>query len=250
MFQGFYNLTSGMMVQSQKLDVISNNMANAKTPGYKADTYLGRNFREEMMLRTGNVDKAEPRQLGVVSMAKVGDSMNVSFEEGAPEQTDGNLDFAINGNGFFKIAVPGGGFCYTRNGSFSVDQEGMLTLNGVGRVQGQGGDIYLDSDAIDMDAAGILYDQFGEEIDGIEIVYFADYAQLLKGENSTFITNQQELLVENPKVMKGYLEQSNVDVLKETTDMIASQRSIQGAAQLLKMYDTIMGKAVTEIGKV
>lgn len=78
MFQGFYNLTSGMMVQSQKLDVISNNMANIKTPGYKSDTYLGRNFREEMMLRTGNVDKAEPRQLGVVSMAKVGDSMNVS----------------------------------------------------------------------------------------------------------------------------------------------------------------------------
>ena len=108
----------------------------------------------------------------------------------------------------------------------------------------------MDSDAIDMDAAGILYDPFGEEIDGIEIVDFADYAQLLKGEDSTFITNQQELLVENPKVMKGYLEQSNVDVLKETTDMIASQRSIQGAAQLLKMYDTIMGKAVTEIGKV
>ena len=72
----------------------------------------------------------------------------------------------------------------------------------------------------------------------------------MKGEDSTFTTNQQELLVENPKVMKGYLEQSNVDVLKETTDMIASQRSIQGAAQLLKMYDTIMGKAVTEIGKV
>ena len=243
MFQGFYNLTSGMMVQSQKLNVISNNMANAKTPGYKADTYLGRNFREEMILRTGNVDKGGSRQLGAVSMAKVGDSANVSFEEGAPEQTDGNLDFAINGNGFFKIAVPGGGFCYTRNGSFSVDQEGMLALNGVGRVQGQGGDIYLDSDAIDMDAAGILYDPFGEEIDD-------DYAQLLKGEDSTFTTNQQELLVENPKVMKGYLEQSNVDVLKETTDMIASQRSIQGAAQILKMYDTIMGKAVTEIGKV
>ena len=167
MFQGFYNLTSGMMVQSQKLNVISNNMANAKTPGYKADTYLGRNFREEMILRTGNVDKGGSRQLGAVSMAKVGDSAIVSFEEGAPEQTDGNLDFTINGNGFFKIAVPGGGFCYTRNGSFSVDQEGMLALNGVGRVQGQGGDIYLDSDAIDMDAAGILYDPFGEEIDGI-----------------------------------------------------------------------------------
>ena len=250
MFQGFYNLTSGMLVQSYKLDTISNNMANVKTPGYKSDTYLGRNFREEMMYRNGNINKADARQVGPVSMAKVGDSTNVSFEAGAPEQTDGNLDFAIQGDGFFKIALPGGGFRYTRNGAFSVDEEGFLVRRGVGRVQGEGGDIYLESDAIDLDGSGIIYDEFGEELDALVIVDFEDYAQLVKEEDSTFTTTQQERLVETPQVMKGYLEQSNVDILKETTEMIASQRSIQGAAQILKMYDTIMGKAVTEIAKV
>lgn len=250
MFQGFYNLASGMLTNHKNLSVISNNLINIKTPGYRADTYVARTFQDEVFYRMGNMNRSAQEPIGTISMARVGDGTVTDFEKGGQEQTDGNLDFSISGDGFFKIALNQGGFAYTRNGSFSVDDEGALVLSGMGRVQGSAGDIFLDSDAIGMDAAGVLYDEFGDEIDQFSVVDFDDYGTLVKGEHATFTTNQAEQEVENPGVTQGYLEQSNVDFVKETGSMMETQRSIQSAAQILKMYDSMMAKAVTEISKV
>lgn len=250
MFQGFYNLTSGMLTQHKNLNVISNNLVNIKTPGYRADTYVARTFGEEMFYRMGNENRTNQEPVGTVSMARVSDQTVTNYEPGYMEQTDGNLDFAIGGDGFFKIALDRGGYAYTRNGAFSVDEDGVLVLSGVGRVQGDGGDIILDSDRVTVGSDGMLYDANGEEVDQLELVDFADYNQMAKGQNSAFTTNQAEQEVENASVSQGYLENSNVNMMKETTSMMESQRSIQSAAQILKMYDTMMGKAVSEIGRV
>lgn len=250
MFQGFYNLSSGMMTQHKNLAVISNNLVNVKTPGYRSDTYLAKTFQDEVFYRMGNVDKSSQEPIGTVSMAKVSDGTATNFEEGGEEQTGGNLDFALSDKGFFKIRLPQGGFAYTRNGSFTLDDEGALTLPGVGRVQGEDGDIYLTSDAIHTDSAGTIYDEYGEAQDSFTLVDFSDYGQLVKGENGSFTTALPEQEAPSVSVSQGYVEQSNVDMLKETTAMMESQRSIQNAAQILKMYDAMMGKAVTEIGKV
>lgn len=250
MFQGFYNLTSGMMTQHKNLSVVSNNLVNIKTPGYRADTYVARTFQEEMFYRMGNMDRKNQEAVGTISMARVGDETVTNHEAGYMDQTDGNLDFAIMGNGFFKVAMNQGGFAYTRNGSFSVDEEGALVLSGVGRVQGESGDVFLDTDAVSIDSTGALYDENGEELDHLVLVDFENYNQLMKGENSIFTTNQQENEAENVSVSQGYLEGSNVDMMKEASTMMQSQRSIQSAAQILKMYDTMMGKAVSEIGRV
>lgn len=247
MFQGFYNLSSGMMTQHKNLAVISNNLANVKTPGYRSDTYLAKTFQDEVFYR---MDKNGQEPVGTVSMAKVSDTTATDFEEGGQEQTGGNLDFALSGKGFFKIRLPQGGYAYTRNGSFTLDDEGALTLPGVGRVQGEDGDIFLMSDAIHTDSAGTIYDEYGEAQNSFILVDFSDYGQLVKGENASFTTGLPELEAPDASVTQGYVEQSNVDSLKETTAMMESQRSIQNAAQILKMYDAMMGKAVTEIGKV
>lgn len=250
MFQGFYNLASGMLTQHKNLAVISNNLVNVKTPGYRSDTYLARTFQDEVFYRMGNVDRNAQEPIGSVSMARVSDSTATDFIEGGQEQTGGNLDFALGGKGFFKIRLFNGGFAYTRNGAFSMDQEGALTLPGVGRVQGEDGDIFLLSDAIHTDSAGGIYDEYGEEQNSFTLVDFGDYGKLIKGDNAAFTTGEPELEAPSVNVTQGYLEQSNVDALKETTSMMESQRAIQNAAQLLKIYDGMMGKAVTEIGKV
>lgn len=250
MFQGFYNLASGMLTQHKNLEVISNNMANVKTPGYRSDTYLARTFQDEVFYRMGNVNRRGQEPIGTISMARISDSTATDFGEGGQEQTEGNLDFALGGKGFFKLRLPQGGFAYTRNGSFTLDDEGALVLPGVGRVQGEDGDIFLLSDAIHTDSAGGIYDEYGEEQNSFILVDFDDYGRLIKGDNASFTTGQPEQEAPGANVTQGYLEQSNVDMLKETTSMMESQRSIQNAAQILKMYDGMMGKAVTEIGKV
>ena len=249
MFQGFYNLTSGMMVQSQKLDVISNNMANAKTPGYKADTYLGRNFREEMMLRTGNVDKAELRQLGVVSMAKVGDSMNVSFEEGAPEQTDGNLDFAINGKGFFTVRDNEGNLFYTRDGAFKVNRDGYLvTSSGYSVLNSNNQPIYVGNNSVSVDTNNNVVLSSGA-VHRFNIVDFQDYNSLNKV-GSNLYTGEGATATNNYTVKNMQIEGSNVDIIQSTADLMSNLRAFEANQKVVQIMDSTLSKIANEIGTV
>ena len=137
MYQGFYNLTSGMLTQNRNLNVISNNMVNIQTPGYKRDKMVSTTFQEEMLYRTGKRYKDNKEPMATTSKIRTADRTYVNYEQGSFDVTDGIYDFALGGEGFFCIDTPTG-VRYTRNGSFSVDDEGYLTLNGMGRVQGVG----------------------------------------------------------------------------------------------------------------
>ena len=138
MYQGFYNLTSGMLTQSRNLNVISNNMVNIQTAGYKRDKMVSTTFQEEMLYRTGKRYKENPEPMATTSKIRAADRTYVNYEQGSFDSTDGVYDFALTDRGFFCIDTPQG-IRYTRNGSFSVDDEGFLSLNGMGRVQGRDG---------------------------------------------------------------------------------------------------------------
>lgn len=154
MYQGFYNLTSGMLTQSRNLNVISNNMVNVQTSGYKRDTMVTSTFQEEMLYRTGRHNKGNPTPLSVTSKIKTASRTYVDYDQGSFEQTDGIYDFAIGGSGFFCIQTPAGER-YTRNGSFAVDEEGYLTLPEAGRVLSEDGQpIRIDDENFSVDAGG------------------------------------------------------------------------------------------------
>ena len=247
MFQGFYDLTSGMLTQNRNLNVISNNISNLSTPGYKSDTMVSTTFQQELFYRNGNVDKTQ-NQVGNINMIRVPSETITNYEKGNLVTTGNSLDFAITGQGFFHIATAGGD-AYTRNGSFYIDNEGYLALKGAGRVQGTGGDIYLDNDNIRFDGAGGIYDSEGEILDNLEIVDFDNYTDLVKQENGLFTTNAQSTEVETPQLLNKALELSNASPVQQMQDMIASQRSLQSASQILKIYDQVMAKATTEIAR-
>ena len=88
MFQGFYNLTSGMITQNRNRNVVSNNIANVLTPGYKKDTMVSSTFREELVSRTGNIDKDNPEGLGDASRFRSALETITDYEQGALEITD------------------------------------------------------------------------------------------------------------------------------------------------------------------
>ena len=267
MLKGFYDLTSGMLTQARVLNTISNNISNASTPGFKSDKMVTNTFREMLLYRTGNTNKRGTTPLagtngvndnnhGSESMILTVNELITNHNQGTIEPTDRDLDFCILGNGFFQIQKPNGDLVYTRNGSFTLDDDGYLYLQHIGRVMGENGPIRLDTDRIILDNDKRIIDENGNVLGRILIADFNDYDQLLKVEEGMFASRDGTPLMPdiiNPAetdLINQSFERSNVDPIDEMTGMMTSQRSLQSAAQLLKMYDTIMAKAVSEIGRV
>ena len=188
----------------------------------------------------------------------------MNYEQGSFDVTDGIFDFALADRGFFCIDTPMG-VRYTRNGSFAVDSEGYLSLNGMGRVQGTDGQpIRIDNENFTVDGRGTIRvtetsGGGGEdeetttetrEMGTLRVVDFEDYEQLHKEDYGLYSTGQGAQDVENPSIVWQSLEKSNVDMVEEMVSMMTSQRALQSAAQVLKMYDQVMNKAATDVGRL
>ena len=252
MLKGFYNLTSGMLSQSRRLNVVGTNMTNISTPGYKAEPYTDIPFDQVLYSRVGNKTDRRGQEIGEESYILAPDQLYVDYTEGIPEETGLPLDFAIQGDGFFAVETEDG-VLYTRNGSFSVDNEGYLILGHYGRVLSSRGEpIYLATDNIRADSSGALYLNDGAAYAGpIGVFAFQDNGQLAVHPNGLFDANgQAAAAVENPTLMWKCVERSNVEMIDAMTEMMTSQRALQGAAQVVKMYDGLLTKATSDLGRV
>lgn len=249
MYKGFYNLTSGMLTQQRNLNVVSNNMTNISTAGFKASRYTSSTFGEVMFSRVGNKNK-EYQDIGPQSYIRATSEIVTDYTQGVLEPTGIPLDFAIEGEGFFALRNGEGETVYTRAGSFSLDGEGYLCYSGFGRVlSNTGEEIRLMTDKITGDSTGRIYTEGGAYINRIGVFAFEDNAQLEYNEEGFFVGAEGQA-VEAPKVHWGYLERANVEMIREMTDMLSAQRAFQSAAQVSKIYDALMTKATEQIGRL
>ncbi len=244
MVRGFYDLGSGMLTQSRKLNAISNNIANVNTVGFKKSDVTERAFGDMV------IDRSDGRKtaIGSAALMDTADESVPDFSQGDLKETGRGLDFAIAGDGFFAVQG-GGGTVYTRNGSFNVDGDGYLVLKGVGRVLGRnGGAILLGTDDISSDGQGNLF--AGDRYAGQLGVYnFADTAGLSTSGYGLY-TGGGAAPAASPRILWKSVELSNADMAEEMTDAIASQRSLQTCSEALKMYDAVLDQAVSEIPKL
>ncbi len=249
MFKGFYNLTSGMLTQQRNLNVVANNLTNVSTAGYKESRYLASTFDDVMYNSVGN-KKKEYTEIGRQSYIRANDEIYISYAQGIPEPTDIPLDFAIYGEGFFAIQGDGG-TVYTRAGSFSLDEEGYLCLPGQGRVlDSMGQTIYLGTDKITADEHGNIYTEEDKNFLGQLGVYEFDDVEQLEYNDEGMFVGGNGTAADNPTVYWKYLERSNTDMIRQMTAMLTSQRSLQSAAQVTKMYDEVMGHAASDVGRM
>lgn len=249
MSRGFYALTSGMITQQKKIDISGNNISNVNTAGYKKEQAVTTTFGSMFINKykqKGIYDEATP--LNTVSVIRTMEESNTFHSQGVLDETGVNTDFAIMGQGFFRINN-GNEEYYTRNGSFNVDAEGYLVSGNHGRVQGEYGDVYIGTDKFTSSEDGSISVD-GEIIDKIGIYDFEDYNVLTKAGEGMYTSQGLPVLMENPVVKGKTVERSNVDVMEEMTNMLESQRALQTASQAIKMYDLVQEKAVSEIAKI
>ena len=217
---------------------------------YKAEQYTDSTFDEVLISRIGNKDKSGAEVIGGESYILAPDTLYVDYSQGAPEETGLNLDFAIQGDGFFAVQTDAGTE-YTRGGSFSLDGEGYLYLPDHGRVLGVDGQpLRLTTDQISADQYGRITSLDGTYMGQIGVFAFPDNTQLVKNESGLFGANGQTATAVQTPVLWKYVESSNVDMMREMSLMMTSQRALQSAAQVLKLYDGLLTKATTEIGRM
>lgn len=250
MMKGFYNLTSGMLSQGRRMDVVANNMTNISTAGYKAEHYTDRTFDEVMAVRIGNKDKSVYQELPTYQAHILApDHLYTNFIQGSFEETNLPLDFAIEGDGFFAIQTVDG-IAYTRAGSFTLDNEGYLCLSELGYVlDREGNPIQLPTDKLDSDAQGNLSTTNGEYLGTLGVYRFEDNGELERTPYGLFVGEGAQV-TEEIKIHHKWVERSNVDLVKEMVNMMSTQRALQSAAQMSKIYDQVITRAVNDIGRL
>lgn len=248
MVRGLYTACTGMTVQAKKLDIISNDMANANTTGYKKDVAIMSSFNDVLMSK---IKDNEVAPIGNVSLGVRVDSVYTAYDMGSLVKTDDALNMAIQGDGFFTVQT-NNGVAYTRDGGFVVDANGGLVTAEGYAVIGSNGAInlgnYLESGG-DITVSGNGQIRLnGELIDTLQIVSFQDNQQLQKREDNLYTAGGQTQPFQG-SVLSGYLESSNVNIVTTMVDMINVSRAYEANQKMIQTQDSLLGKAVNDLGQ-
>lgn len=257
MIRGLYTSGWGMMALERKMDVIANNMANVDTNGYKKDAVIFEGFHELLTKRINDTFHARNILGTMVFGSDVGE-VHTDFTQGAMIKTDNLLDIAISdgpaGNtAFFVIEVSDGNGGYeqylTRNGSFSVQNNLLVTKEGH-VVMGEDGPISLyGQDFTVLDDGTIL--QEGFEAGRLLVVEFEDASVLRKTGSGLYRLGENAAPMPfSGTLRQGFVEGSNVNIIKEMTEMIAVMRAYETNQRMVQIQDDTLGKAVNEVGMV
>lgn len=215
----------GGLRQQRKLDVVANHLANADTTGFKKD---------------------------ILSFSDTLHSIiTTDLSQGPIRKTENPLDLALKDEGFFKLETAQGPR-YTRDGSFTLDNQGFLVNQSGFPVLMGGAPVQIEGDQIYIAQDGMLSVD-GEELGQIDIVTFGDKLNLYKDGSNLFLyrgDEEDEILPENISVEQGALELSNVSPVMEMTSMIQVSRTYETVEKMLKTFDEVDGLAVTSVGVV
>lgn len=267
MIRGIYTSGWSMLANTKKMDVISNNLANVNTNAYKKDTVVFESFPEVLTKRINDAQSAS-NPSGVIGQMQLGSDIGEVFtyyRQGSLVKTDDKLDMSIQdlnagsdsnarNEAFFTVRVTDANGnskdYYTRDGSFQINASKQLVTKEGYPVIGRNGPITLENDDFSVQDDGTII-QNGKTVDKLLIKEFQDTSTLRKfGSNLVTTTANTQEQALTGVVKQGFVEQSNVNVIKEMVDMIEVMRSYEANQKVLQTQDNTLDKAVNEIGSL
>ncbi|MFO7803969.1 MAG: flagellar basal-body rod protein FlgF [Desulfovermiculus sp.] len=237
---GIYGALSGAVTVDNRLEVLSNNLANVNTPGFKQD----RSYFESLL--NNQVQTGVGEGVNYSSL----DGTETDFSQGRIEHTGRGLDLAIQGEGFFKVADQDG-FYYTRHGGFVRMPDGALVTRTGEQLVGEDGPITIPDQDVRIQKDGAIIGANGQELGQVDVYTVPDKQALNKQGNSLWSIDEdaEEEVLEDAEVQQGHLEASNVSPIWITTQLIESNRSFQSYQRAVKAYDTVAEKT-NSIGRI
>jgi flagellar basal-body rod protein FlgF len=171
------------------------------------------------------------------------------FTQGGLQRTGNPLDVAINGEGFFSIQTPGG-IQYTRQGSFTIDSDGVLITQDGYPVLGEGGSLTLEEGTIEIDTDGTISVD-GDEVGRLQVTDFVDPQVLKKTGISRFVATRENAggrQAEDVSLRQGFIESSNVNPVKAMTEMIETSRMFEAYQKVITTADEANAKSIQDVG--
>lgn len=266
MVKGLYTAYTGMIEEMRRMDVMTNNLANASTTGFKKEGTVNQSFDDQLAIKIKDTSEILPaKKLGTVNLGvKVGETYR-DFSQGSFDVTDNPYDVALDGQGFFAVEFRSKtgetSVKYTRDGSFTVNRDGYLmtkdgdyVLNANGARNGVGGQAnYIrvnPNQDVEIDSLGTVY-QDNTAVAQIGVVDFENYDYLEKyGENLFDVVPGGQIIQSDARVEQGCLEMSNVNIVTEMVDMITITRAYEANQKIITTIDDTLDKAVNTVGKV
>ena len=241
MSSGIWVAASGASAQMTALDATANNLANATTPGYKADQAVFREHLAQAMF----AGKAQP-EMRYASVATV----SPDLRSGPLQVTQRPLDVAIDGDGYFKVQTPRGER-YTRAGAFQVGPGGTLvTPLGYAVLDGGGSPIHLplDGGPADIGQDGAIRVD-GEEVGQLGVVNFEEPRALVKDGDNLFraTPGAGEPQPAQVPLHSGALELPNVSIVKGMTDLVSATRAFEALEKAVEAYSDLERRAASDI---
>jgi flagellar basal-body rod protein FlgG len=263
-----------MLAQSRRMDVITNNLTNVETTGFKQDTMTTRSFQDMLISRIYDPSVYQYSQVGPLNLGIHVDQVYTDFISGSFEETRHPSDMAIVGEGFFVVDWYPRGLGedddafyeaepqerYTRAGNFAIDGDGNLVTPAGFYVHGEGGTpINIGTYDFVVDRDGTI--RVGDEvIDRLRIVTFEDPRALRKQGDTLYSVygtydewGDFEPAIEpediEPDIRQGFLEASNVDIARETVRMMETHRAYEINQRVINMFDETLRISVNDIAR-
>ena len=253
MLRGLYTAYTGMMNEQYRMDIMSNNLANADTTGFKKEGSTSPAYSEVMAVKIKDVSENPntPKRLGNMSLGvKIGETYT-DFSQGSLRDTGNTYDIAIGGDAFFNIEFTNKSgetsTKYTRDGGFTLTKDGYLVTKDGDYVLGENGRIQLSTTAGNtvIDESGNIY-QDDRLVASLKLTEFEDTNYLTHYGETMWDAKEGAVAkdAEDAKIYQGYLEMSNASVVKEMVNMITISRQYESNQKMLTTFDDTLEKSM------
>jgi flagellar basal-body rod protein FlgF len=251
MIKGLYSAVTAMVMNASRQQVLSHNIANLETPGFKQILTTAEDFMQnQAVYSSGNTQSSSVDYIGKLGLGAQLGPEYIDFGQGALQDTGNPLDLAIQGSGFFTVKTPEGNR-YTRDGRFLRDAGNMLTtvdgfqvLNSTGQpIKLPEGDVSVASDgSISVNGKAVAKLGFG--------VFDKPDTELKHTEGNLFTGPTASTGKDVPQVSQGYLETSNANPTQLMTHLVEVSRSYEAAQNLVRNQDELLGKTIASLGRI